>query len=101
MQFTPLKNTRIPPKKKKTIRKMKECKSTYSYIVGMKKMNNRLKIPTPDSLSMLLGSLVTIQPSLHPGTIHLLDIDPNVTTGTIDPNSPIGTNGLLPKARWP
>jgi hypothetical protein len=55
---------------------------------------------TPNLRRMPLGSLVTIQPSRQPGTIHLFDIDPSVITGTIDPNAPIGTNGLLPKVRW-
>lgn len=52
-------------------------------------------------LNIPLGSLVTNQPSRHPGTIHLFDKDPRVRTGTIEPKTPIGTNGLLPKARWP
>lgn len=56
---------------------------------------------TPDLQRMPLGSLVTSQPSLQPGTIHLFDIDPSVITGVIDPNTPIGTKGLLPKTRWP
>jgi hypothetical protein len=45
------------------------------------------------------GSFVTNQPSLHPGTIHLLDKEPRVRTGTIDPKTPIGTKGLSPNAR--
>lgn len=55
---------------------------------------------TPNFRRMPLGSVVTSQPSLQPGTTHLFDIDPRVTTGTIDPNAPMGTNGLLPKVRW-
>ena len=49
---------------------------------------------------MPLGSLVTSNPSRQPGTSHLFDIDPRVITGTIDPNTPISTNGLVPKERW-
>ena len=49
---------------------------------------------------MPLGSVVTSQPSRQPGRIYLFDIDPSVMTGTIDPNTPIGTNGLLPKVIW-
>jgi len=45
------------------------------------------------------GSFVTNQPSLHPGTIHLLDKDPRVITGTVEPKTPIGTKGLAPNAR--
>ena len=55
---------------------------------------------TPDFRRMQLGSLITSQPSRQPGTSHLFDIDPSVITGTIDPNTPIGTNGLVPKVRW-
>ena len=55
---------------------------------------------TPDFRRMPLGSLITSQPSRQPGTSHLFDIDPSVITGTIDPNTPIGTNGLGPKVRW-
>jgi hypothetical protein len=47
------------------------------------------------------GSLVTNQPSRHPGTIHLFEREPRVRTGTMDPKTPIGTNGLRPKARCP
>lgn len=54
---------------------------------------------TPCFSRMPLGSFVTSQPSRQPGTIHLFEIDPTVTTGTIDPNTPIGTNGLRPKVR--
>ena len=46
---------------------------------------------TPILLRMLLVSFITSQPSFHPGTIHLLDIDPSVTTGTTDAKAPIGT----------
>lgn len=56
---------------------------------------------TPYFLRMPLGSQVAIQPSRQPGTIHLFDIDPRERTGTMDPNSPIGTYGLLPNAIWP
>ena len=49
---------------------------------------------------MPLGSLVTSHPSRQPGTSHLFDMDPSVRTGTIDANTPIGTNGLVPKVRW-
>jgi len=38
------------------------------------------------------------QPVRHPGTFHPFDMDPSVTTGTIDENFPIGTKGLLPKS---
>jgi len=41
---------------------------------------------------------VAIQPVLQPGTNHLFDKDPIVITGTIDENTPTGTNGLLPNA---
>ena len=56
---------------------------------------------TLGSRYMPLGSLVTNQPSRHPGTIHLFDRDPSVRTGTSDPKTPIGTNGFFPKARCP
>lgn len=56
---------------------------------------------TLGSLNMPQGSLVTNQPSRHPGTIHLFDKDPRVRTGTVPPKIPIGTNGLPPKARCP
>lgn len=52
-------------------------------------------------LNVPQGSVVTNQPSRHPGTIHLFDREPRVRTGTVDPNTPIGTNGLSPKARCP
>lgn len=54
---------------------------------------------TPCFLRMPLGSFVTSQPSRQPGTIHLFDIEPSVITGAIDPKTPIGMKGLLPKAR--
>lgn len=57
-------------------------------------------IQTPDFLRTPLGSIVAIQPSRQPGTTHLFDIDPRVKIGVIDPNTPIGTKGLLPKHRW-
>ena len=36
------------------------------------------------------------QPVRHPGTVHPLEMDPRVTTGTIDENFAMGTKGLLP-----
>jgi len=51
------------------------------------------------SLKVPDGSFVTNQPSLHPGTIHLLESEPRVRTGTVEPKTPIGTKGLLPNAR--
>ena len=63
-------------------------------------MNGKDKAPTPDCWKMPLGSHVTIHPSRQPGTIHLFNIDPSVRIGTIDPKTPMGTNGLLPNARW-
>jgi len=42
---------------------------------------------------------MTSHPSRQPGTIHLFDMDPSVTTGVIDPKTPIGVKGFFPKAR--
>ncbi|KAF5787175.1 hypothetical protein HanXRQr2_Chr10g0449841 [Helianthus annuus] len=50
---------------------------------------------------MPLGSVVTNHPSLQPGTNHLFDNEPSVRTGTMDPNTPIGTNGFSPNAKCP
>lgn len=48
---------------------------------------------------MLSGSVVTNQPRRQPGTSHLFDIEPRVSTGATDPKTPMGTKGLSPKAR--
>jgi hypothetical protein len=48
------------------------------------------------SFKMHLGSQFAIQPSLQPGTAHRFDIAPRVSTGTMSPKRPIGTNGVLP-----
>ena len=47
------------------------------------------------------GSLVTSHPNRPPAPTHLFDRDPRVRTETVDPKTPIGTKGLLPKPRRP
>jgi hypothetical protein len=46
-----------------------------------------------------MGSLVTIHPSRHPGTTHLLEMEPNVSTGATEPNTPMGTNLFFPNVK--
>jgi len=43
---------------------------------------------------------MAIHPILQPGIIHLFEKEPIVITGTIEENSPMGTNCLLPKTTW-
>lgn len=50
---------------------------------------------------MQLGSLMTNQPSLQPGTNHLLDKEPRVKIGVIELNNPIDIKGFSPNARCP
>lgn len=47
-----------------------------------------------------LGSFTTNQPRRQPGTNHLFDKEPRVSTVAMDDaKAPMGTNGLGPKAR--
>lgn len=56
---------------------------------------------TPSSWRISFGSNFAIQPTRHPGTIHLFESEPIVITGVIDPKAPIDTNGESPYTRWP
>ena len=66
------------------------------YINYGSKDDPRTENPTPVVLKTLLGSFIAIQPIRQPGTSHPLEMEPSVTTGTIDANIPIGTNGFFP-----
>lgn len=76
------------------------CRICRKQLKRKESQNLRDEESTPCFIRMPSGSLVTSQPSLQPGTIHLFDIDPTVTTGTMDAKNPMGTNGLLPNVRW-
>jgi hypothetical protein len=87
--------TRVIIQKPEAFNKSERARETNKVCVGKEKAKKTFFF-----LKMLLGSVVTIQPSRQPGTTHLLDIAPRVRTGTISPKTPIGTKGLFPKVKW-